>query len=517
VANPTFTFQVENLGRGAGWTSLGTDVMATPPPRWSRGFTRNNPLDLVAPPTQMSCTLNNSSLNSAKRLGYYSPDNASARLPGFAVGIRIRVQATYLATTYTLWIGWIDSITPVAGKYGDRVTHVHASGWFMWAAKFQILGLSTLTNVTSDVVAAAIVNAVPITPAATTYDTGSETWPYALDTVRQENSNALSELQRVAQSEFCKIYEEADGTVHVESRHSRRYGSGAIVSLGEADIVNLEIQYPLQVVNQCKVISYPRAVGSAGETLFTLTGTPPAISAGTTQTFVCNYVDPNQISARLGALTVIVPTSSNGDFAFNTASDGSGTDITSSFSLASTASGTMYGSDSSKLVFVNNHPTATGYPTTLRVRGTPLRAFQPVTSIYTSTSSVDNYGNGIISFDSKYQADLVVSQAICNWIVNLWKAPVASLKVTFLCNGSQNTQDLWLAALTTEIGDACIITESILSNTTVARYVDGIEMTLEEGQFLRVSWYLSYGDLGIYWRLDDASFQLGLNTELAAV
>lgn len=507
----TFAFEAELSGSGAGWTDISADVRDTPPPRWRYGLTRGNgPLELVAGAGQLTFNLRNDNRNSGATLGYYSPENASKR-SGWALGIRIRVRATYLATTYTVFIGWLKTISPSSGKYAQREVACTVVDWMEWATRFPITGIATMTSTTADLVLSAIVARVPVQPVATSYDTGSDTYPYALDTSRQENSNVLTEGQRLMQSEYGRLYTKADGTLKMESRHSRSYSGTPTITLQDADIRNFNVNYPLQVTNVVRAVAYPRAVDTGLTTIFSLNGTPPGISPGTTARFICPYVDPTQNSARIGATSVATPTSSDGDFVFNSVSDGSGTNLTSSFSVTSSI-----GADATLLKIVNNHASLVGYPTTLRIRGISLTTYKPITTIQTSTSSVDSYGQTTITLDMKYQSDSAIADALGNWIVGLWGQPRAyDCKVTFCPNSPLNTQDLFLAAFTYDIGTSVQVVEGV--NGTFTRWIDGVEMVLLSGQILEVTWYLSYGDVGVYWRLDNAAFPLGTNTALAAV
>lgn len=74
-----------------GWKDITSDVMLDNPIRWKQGICSNDVRDRVAQTGTMMFELDNSSDNSAKLAGYYSPGHSDA-LTGFDIGCRLRWQ-----------------------------------------------------------------------------------------------------------------------------------------------------------------------------------------------------------------------------------------------------------------------------------------------------------------------------------------------------------------------------------------------------------------------------------------
>src|SRR5258707_7199504 len=59
----------------------------------------------------------------------FSPENGSSPLTGKVLPFRsVRIQSNDGTTIRTHWVGWIDSIQPSVGMYGQRQATIIASG-----------------------------------------------------------------------------------------------------------------------------------------------------------------------------------------------------------------------------------------------------------------------------------------------------------------------------------------------------------------------------------------------------
>ncbi len=107
----TFLFEFDWANSGS-WTDESANVLSA---HMHSGFPAGaSPFDTVADTGTCTLTLN----NEARR---YSPDNASGPLYGSLLPRRVmRARATDGVSTWTLWRGYIDTIRPEVGAYGQR-------------------------------------------------------------------------------------------------------------------------------------------------------------------------------------------------------------------------------------------------------------------------------------------------------------------------------------------------------------------------------------------------------------
>src|SRR5260221_4856229 len=94
----------------------------------------------------------------------FSPDNGSGPLAGKVLPFRpVRIQSNDGTTIRTHWVGWIDSVNPSPGRYGERQVHILASGP-MILLKATDTKLPLQQNVTTDVVIGQLITEVVIPP-----------------------------------------------------------------------------------------------------------------------------------------------------------------------------------------------------------------------------------------------------------------------------------------------------------------------------------------------------------------
>jgi hypothetical protein len=122
--------QIEFAGVGNGWTDVSADIRMEEGIKAQYGIRGITATDRVASTGMMEFTLNNGPTNSARRVGYYAPDNANVR-SGFNYGIRVRLALTYTATGTTYrFLGTIDQIKPTPGVRGRYLTRcIAVTGW----------------------------------------------------------------------------------------------------------------------------------------------------------------------------------------------------------------------------------------------------------------------------------------------------------------------------------------------------------------------------------------------------
>lgn len=502
----TSKIEVELSGVGNGWTEITADVLS--PIRIQYGIQGGGPTDRVASTGTMTLRLNNSAQNSAGDRGRYSTIGG---VPGWAVGIRLRAQfrdpAT--ATWYVRFVGSISTITPIAGLYNSRQVLVVASDWIDEAARGTIAGLSTQINKRSDEIITLLVGNLPRAPYETAIGTGLDTYPYALDTARDDRPNpVLQEIARVTASEMGFFYQAGDGTVTFEPRYAR---SNRPVSLTLNDSMSgLEISSDRNnLLSRVQTIIHPRTVDTSTQVLYRLQNIPQ-IADGETLLLVGGYTDPSSRAQRVGGTSMVSPVATT-DYTANSAADGSGTDYTGSITVTAT-----YGSNAARYSITNNAGAAV-YLTKLQARGIGIYDYEQTVAEAEDVPLSAEFGEQVQVVDMPYQSSVAIGQELASYLLALYGPrqsssfilgivgrcelgetttfPYANYGVVGSVRVSPTTAALQTAILSLDIGDVIRLVETMtqVNNDFVINSVD-LEVRAPGIPF--VTWILGPAEYG---------------------
>lgn len=522
----TSKIEVELSGVGNGWTEITADVLS--PIRIQYGIQGGGPTDRVASTGTITLRLNNSAQNSAGTRGRYSTIGG---LTGWAIGIRLRAQFRDPATStwHVKFVGSISTITPIAGLYNSRQVLVVASDWIDEAARGTIAGLSTQINKRSDEIITLLVGNLPRAPYATAIGTGLDTYPYALDTARDDRPNpVLQEIARVTASEMGYFYQLGNGTVTFVPRFGRL---NQAVSLTLDDTMSgLEISSDRnQLLSRVQTIIHPRTVDTVAQVLYRLQDIPQ-IGNGETLTIVGGYTDPNSRAQRVGGTSMITPVATT-DYTANSAQDGSGTDYTGSITVTAT-----YGSNAARYSITNGAGTAV-YLTKLQARGIGIYDYEQTVAEAEDALLSAEFGEQVQAIDMPYQSDVALGQGLAEYLLDLYgpqttntfrlgvvgacelgettKLPYTNYGVVGSVRVSPTTAALQTAILARDIGDTITLTETMtqLDNDFV---INAVDLEIRAPGIPFVTWTLGPAEYAAYWYLGQAgASELGESTILA--
>ena len=295
---------------GVNWIDVTADIRAKSGIVIEYGIDGHQPTNRTAGPGSCIFTMDNSEGNSGGLLGYYSPDHTNGR-SGFELNVPVRVivghgfyygekkyGAFYYGNDAIKFLGTLKDIDVLSGEKGPRITECVAKD-FMWEMSKHKMSLLAVQEVRrSDLLIGDIVGNMGVSPAATSYSAGQETFNYGGDSLKDEKSTALAAAQKAVISELGYLYQKGDGTLVYEDRHYR-IGSISQFVFGTEDLTNLKGSRSIKnLSNQIRTTSYPRVEGGSTETLYTLRN-ELQINAGQTKTVIGRYIDPNQLIARL--------------------------------------------------------------------------------------------------------------------------------------------------------------------------------------------------------------------------
>ncbi len=383
--------------------TLNLDVLAL---RWRLGLAQ--PYDPIAAPIEAEVTLRN--VGRA-----YSPELAAALRPGKP----LRIQSNDDVQTRTHFTGFIQSIQPGAGDWGEQRTLIRAGGPEA-ALMQQRIGLPLQVNRRADEMMAAVLDQAHLrwTPlqgywvldsvgqaevgvntrlagsAPRSLETGKSTFPYAADTW-DEGLPAWEALRQIAASEGGRCFVNRLGELVFHHRHHTLLTSAAVASFSDS-MIGLEYAYGAAIVNRVELPLIPRSVGLAGSVIWKLS-VPQAIEPGEggVRRIVTRYRD--SADNPIGATEIIAPVAGV-DFLANSRDDGAGTNLTEWLTVA-----LVEANASSALLELRNRGSQRLFLLAgAQLRGTPLRQEPPLLLTQTDLTSVNFYGLRSLRLDAPF-------------------------------------------------------------------------------------------------------------------
>lgn len=511
------------LDGGVTWVEI-PDVLINSPISIDRGISGTTQKDRVSDTGSLSFRLNNAADNSDELLGLYSPNNVNC-LEGWRVGIPVRCVITYAGEDYIVFVGVIEAIQPLSGKYRERYVTVNCTDWIEEAANSKIRGLGIQINQRSSSVFSVVAGAVvKPPPGGFNVKPGGDIFEYALDSAHEGEVNALSEFQRIAQSELGRIYVTRDGIATFEGRHHRPNVQDLFIEFTDEDFVEVEAGRGRdEIINHMEVQVHPRRVDASPTTvLFELSGTKE-IKRATEVAVTVLFRDPESRATRVGGLDMVQPVPVT-DYLFNTQKDGLGANITAQLTVT-----VVYSANGGVATIRNNGP-LDGFLTKLQCRGRGVYDYETVLVKSDSEASKQKYGETGDSFDMPYQSNFGVAQDAADFMVQQSKELLTQVRsVVFWGNMSDR---LMLAALTGDVSHKISLLETVIGSRAflltgedegqvqeiqaVNFFVNSVRLLILERGIIRCSWVLEPADPFQYWHLEIPGFtELGLTTRLA--
>jgi hypothetical protein len=502
-------------------SDITADVDNNAPIDVSYGIRGNGPLDRIAATGTMTFSLNNAANNSGGVLGYYSPGHTNVRT-GWDLGLLVRLKLTYDGTTYYKFAGNLVDIEPDAGSYGRRSVMCTAVDWMDEAARAKVKDVTIQTSKRADeLVHSLVTNSVSKQPLASSYDEGQSTFEYAFDNLLDTQTTVLRALADCVISELGYLYVKGDttqgGTLKFEDRHARpKYGAadasfdnsmmGLKVDRGRSD-----------VINRVYVVVHPRTADASVSVLYELTTTAsvPAVSAGRSIQLIAPFKESSIRGYRIAGSSIVSPASGT-DWVANTASDGTGSNITSDVAVTHSTT-----SANSVTFNIQNNATVTAYLTTLQVRGNALKDITETVFSSANITSQGTYGENDVRVSMQYESNTgTFATEIASWILNTTKDARYVISEFTLASNSNDT--LMTQSLAREPGDKITISESVTglaatggSGAQIGYFINGVNMSVRPGGIITTSWVLAPAEQQAAWVLNQVgASEIGISTNL---
>lgn len=396
---------------------------------------------------------------------------------------------------YVRFRGKIRSISPEAGAYGSRRVNVVAHDGMADLMEADVRQVTVQVDQAEDALIGVVLNALPAEaqPIARAIDLGVDVYPYAFDEVAG-GTKAAALIRDVVFSAQGFAFIKGDGTFVYQTRSSRVIVASSYTFANTMH--GLEVNTALdKAFNRVRVTVHPKSIDvSATTVLYALTGAPPDISPGSTLTLWGAYRDPTDPTVAIGGTAQVTPLVSTTDYTANSVADGSGTDLTSSLSIVTTAF-----SSTAKFEITNTHATLDFFLTKLQIRGKGVYDLAPQT---VESLSTQTYGDRPLNMDLPLQDDANVAQDMAAFIRNqregLTQQPDS---IEFLANVSSA---LLTQALSREPGDRITISETVTGVSAVDAYIQSVELEVLPGMLMKCRWLLAPAFVGSVFVLDDA-------------
>lgn len=418
--------------------------------------------------------------------GKYSPENAASPLYGYLKpGKPIRVRATYDGSTYYVFRGEIDRITPNPDR-DRRTAYILGTGMLR---RFKTNITTALqTDQTEAELLATITAAVQKSgeTLTTDFDTGLDTYGYAW----WQEDDALKAAMEIASGSQGTFFEEADGTIRFDNRNARATATSQATFDNTGYAYGMRYNYgSRELYNRVTTPSYAREVqGSA--TLWTLQETP-LISPGETRTFTAVLDDP--------ASAITTPAATT-DYTANDESGGGGADRTADVSFVIT----KYGQ--SATLEVTNDGAPAFYLTLLQLRGTELTVSDTGNYQADDTTSQGDYGILSNDYPGIFVDSIGWAEDRSRLVLAKKKDPQSEIEMTLRPrDGTTLTQ-----MLAREIGDRI----TVIEDNTAVNGDFFIEQISQKGDrnMVETKWTLSAAPSFEVWILGTST--LGINTGL---
>lgn len=417
--------------------------------------------------------------------------------PGLAGEVANNAIITLAGRSFTRFRGRLDSVQPIAGIFERRTVQVVAVDWMDDAARANVSGIAVQISKRADQIFSSLIESVPFQPDDTEIDESPDTFAYALDSVQDESSTVLGELQKLALSELALIYQKADGTVVFESRNRRAVSEGIDDTFtDDSDISGFEAPVARDdSLSRVLVTTHPRKVDEAATSVLFRLDNPLQVGAHANVTILGPYRDPNQEASRVGGTDMVTPVAST-DYVANSQSDGSGSDLTAFVTLT-----VNFGGNGAR-VLIENASSSAAWITLLQLRGRGIYDYQNVVLEAEDEDAQANVGT-TISLDMPYQDNVTLGGEIAYWVLNLYKdaETLAQSATVFI---PRSDESLASRVLSREISDRIEIVEQMtgfVESPTGGHFIQGVNLAIDPRDNLSITWGLAPANRQQFWLL----------------
>jgi hypothetical protein len=348
----------------------------------------------------------------------YAPEQ-TAFGAGLAPGYKIRVRATDDSMTHTLLTGWIDRVEPAAGSYSVPAATIHLRGPEDDLAAARVTGPLLAGARANTVIEQIIERSVFQSRYAFTLETGESVFAYTGDTWG-DGVPAIRPIREATEAERGRFFTDRTGRLRFYNRRHLLDDVTALATFDET-FAALDYGYGVGLATRVLVGLKPRTLGPAGSTLWTLAAAqripPDSQVAPNFRLIKVRLRDAN--GTPMGATTVITPVATT-DYTANSASDGSGANVTGNVTLETA---TVDGSAVTLRLRNSGSADAWLMPGS-KLRGTPLLLADPLVIERSDAESLRAHGVHPLTFDLPHLVTADEGEALARFELARRKRPV---------------------------------------------------------------------------------------------
>ena len=455
--------------------------------------------------------------------GIYSSFLSSGALYGNLLPSRtIQVQAGNSGFAYTfpftfidtpLWTGYIKSIKPVVavGKAPKAIITALGSIGKLNQARANV---AQATAQRTDQLIDDILDAAGWAADDRDLDEGKTTITRYWSTGKQ----TLAALNEIAETEVGWIKETPDGKIAFENRHHRYDQTHSNTSQGTfSDADGSALSYRAieqkdslpQVFNSFRAGARVYTVGSVAIlwTLPDIGASSPSIDVGQIKTFESSFPNSNSDTNAV-SVNAWTTTATTTDMTANSASDGSGDNLTSDIGISVTKTG-----ERMKIQLTNNAAVLV-YITKLQARGTPITESNVGRVLVQDSTSITAYGEREYSTPAKWLPNADEANDYCLYNINLYKDVTPRVVITVAGKDDAHMGHI----LARDLHDRITVTATNATRTNLGIngdfQIDKISHNIRP-MYHEVQWELTpiTGSYGSYWNIGfgvlDSSTRLG--------
>jgi len=538
--------EMQFAGTAGAWTDVTDDVIRATPITCTYGIQDSSPLARVASTGTFNFSLDNSELNSAGLVGYYSPGHTNCR-SGFAAGITVRFSIVYDNVVYPKFYGRIPAtgISIIPGSNKERQTTVEVRDFMEQCAIHEIDSPAFVQSKTAAELIQLILAEQSIQPLATDYKTCEDTFFSAFED-QSLKLNCLTEINNACMSEFGYAYVRHDTSSYekfvVEGRKTRTgivssttiavstpielcgyllkedggkftlEEESGYIKLDEATVFSAEfdnnqfnsiIENGNDLYNAISINSTPKSIGTANEMIYLLTTPLPinTLNNGSgaligSAVFSGEFKDAYGSKDTIG-LSIKTPVF-NTDYLVYENSDGSGGLYSGSVTFSLTSTGNDFiGTVNLGLPYSGSAsaPSYTFYMTKLIMWGTALKINDQVYSDFIGTASINTFGKSTLDVDMVYQIGTVTPGTIAQTLLTQYQDPVTRTEnITFHANSS--TQNM-MSFLILDIGDRFTYQETV-SGINEDYFINGVNFEIYGNNIITFGYKTKQASLEVF-------------------
>lgn len=481
------------------------DIRSQAPIVAAYGIQGSTPNDRIASTGELDFALDNSVSNSAGVQSYYSP-LSSVKRTGYDFNIPVRFTLSHGATSGVKFRGKLSEIMPTAGVDADLMVPCKALDWFDDAATLDLPDLPVQLSKRGDEIVTAILDGLAAgdQPIARDIETSLETFAIALDgAVTGGRPKVRETLNQLALSDAGYCYTLGDGTIRYENRHHRALNPTVEITLDGNTIAPGGIVVPGSrddIYSSVQIAVKPTETDAAATTVvYALENTTTLVQPGVTLgTIFGAYRDPSNRDI-IGGTDTVDPVATT-DYTMNAAQDGSGANLTASFTV--TASRTGRGVRFS----ITNNGSVAGYITKLQLRGKAIYRYDAMVEVAVAGA----YGTRPLQVVMPFQNNVNVAESWAAFLANILSTPFAHVRSVTFC-ASKSTA-LMQAAILREPGDRIEIAE-LVTAVDAPFTINSVRLECQPGGIVWCTWGLEPAARQRYWLWGiDGSSNWGLST-----